>query len=279
MVNHFIPENLNEALKYLYTGTFQVFAGGTDLMVQNRTWAEVAVPFPKNMLFCAHLPELKGITRVNDRVEIGSMTTLEEILNHPLVPSLLKKAIGEMASPGIRHVATIGGNIGNASPAGDTLPVLIILDAWVELRSMASSRMILVKDLVIGPKKTSMHPEEMMISINIPIHSFSKEMYVKIGGRRADAISKVSFVGVCDIEEGSISDLRLAFGAVGKTVIRDESVEGAWEQVPVEELKSHFWRLEKMLDPLIQPIDDQRSTKHYRKTVAMNLLRDFINQL
>lgn len=279
MVKHVIPESLSEALKYLYQGDFIIFAGGTDLMVQNRTWADVSLTFPKNVLYCAKLPELNGIECRKDRIEIGAMTPLETILNHQSVPALLKTAISEMASPAIRHVATLGGNIGNASPAGDTLPVLILLDAWVELRSMASSRMVLVKDLIIGPRKTILHPEEMIVKICIPTHSFTKEKYVKVGGRKADAISKVSFAAVCDMEDGIILDLRVAFGAVAKTVVRDETAEGAWEHMPVAELRTHVWRIVDMYDPLIQPIDDQRSDKHYRKTVAINLLKDFVDQL
>ncbi|MDD3127086.1 MAG: FAD binding domain-containing protein [Candidatus Izemoplasmatales bacterium] len=279
MVKHIIPDTLSEALKYLYQGDFQVFAGGTDLMVQNRSWSETSIEFTKNMLYCFNLQELKGITAIDGRIEIGAMTPLETIMNHPDVPSLLSEAIGEMASPAIRHIATLAGNIGNASPAGDSLPVLILYDAWVELRNMAGFRMILLKDLIIGPRKTVMHPEEMIVKIVIPKHRFDFERFVKVGGRKADAISKVSFAGAVDIEDGKIADLRLTFGAVGKTVVRNETVEGAWIGMTISELKNGIWRLIDMYDPLILPIDDQRSNKHYRKTVAINLLRDFVDQL
>jgi xanthine dehydrogenase FAD-binding subunit len=279
MVKHLTPETLSEALKYLYSGDFQVFAGGTDLMVQNRSWAETPVEFKKNMLYCFHLPELKGIEVQKDRIEIGAMTPLETILAHPAVPNLLRSAIGEMASPAIRHVATLAGNIGNASPAGDTLPVLVLLDAWVELRCMAGTRMVLVHDLITGPRTTIMHPEEMIIKIGIPLHSFTKETFVKVGARKADALSKISFCAAADLEKGIVNDLRITFGAVAKTVVRDETNEGAWEGSTLEQLKTGVWRLLDMYDKLIQPIDDQRSDKHYRKTVALNLLKDFIEQL
>ena len=279
MVKHIIPETLSEALKYLYQGDFQIIAGGTDLMVQNRSWSETPVNFTKNMLYCFDLLELKGINIIDGRVEIGAMTTLETIMNHPGVPSLLCQAIGEMASPAIRHVATLAGNIGNASPAGDSLPVLILYDAWVELRNMAGFRMILLKDLIVGPRKTAMHPEEMIVKIVIPIHNFDFESFIKVGGRKADAIAKVSFAGAVEIEDDKIADIRLTFGAVGKTVIRNETAEGAWIGMTIAELKTGIWRLIDMYNQLIQPIDDQRSNKYYRKTVAINLMKDFINRL
>ncbi len=157
MVEHRIPENLNEALKLLYRGDYQVMAGGTDLMVQRRSLSDTPVDFSKNIVYCAHLPELRGVRKEPHRVEIGAMTPLEDLLHHPDVPSLLRRAIAEMASPAIRHVATLGGNIVNASPAGDTLPVLYLLDAWAELRSLAGSRMILIRDLITGPRTLKIH--------------------------------------------------------------------------------------------------------------------------
>lgn len=279
MVEHRIPENLNEALKFLYRGDFKVIAGGTDLMVQHRTWAETPIAFPKNMLYCFNLPELKGIHREGNRIEIGSMTPLEEIRNHPDVPSLLRRAILEMASPAIRHVATLGGNIGNASPAGDSLPVLYLLDAWVELRNMAGMRMILLRDLITGPREIKIHSEEIITKIVIPESRFTAETFVKVGGRKADAISKISFAAAADIQDGIILDLRFAFGAVAPTVVREETIEGAWIGGTLAELKTGVWRLIDMFQPLIRPIDDQRSDKHYRKQIAINLLRDFVISL
>ncbi|HRY77590.1 MAG TPA: FAD binding domain-containing protein [Candidatus Izemoplasmatales bacterium] len=279
MVEHRIPENLNEALKLLYHGDYQVMAGGTDLMVQRRSLSDTPLDFPKNMVYCAHLQELRGIRKEAHRVEIGAMTPLEDLLCHPEVPSLLRRAIGEMASPAIRHVATLGGNIANASPAGDTLPVLYLLDAWAELRSLAGSRMILIRDLITGPRALKIHPEEMLTKIGIPEMHFSHETFVKVGGRQADAISKVSLAAAADIVEGKVSDLRIAFGAVAPTVVRDETLEGAWEGATLSELKVGVWRLLDMYVPLIRPIDDQRSGKHYRHQVALNLLRDFIESL
>jgi len=279
MVNHVIPENLSEALKYLYQGDYQVIAGGTDLMVQNRTWSETPIDFKKNMLYCFNLTELKGIEVHRDLVEIGAMTPLEDIMNHPGVPELVRKTLAEIASPAIRHVATLSGNIGNASPAGDSLPVLILLDAFVELRTMAGFRNILLRDLITGPRQTGMHPEEMITKIWIPTHRFTRETFVKVGGRKADAISKISFAAAIDITDGIIEDFRITFGAVAKTIVRDDAIEAAWTGSTIAELKTGMWRLIDMVDPLIQPIDDQRSNKHYRKTVAINLLKDFIERL
>lgn len=278
-MEHLIPETLHEALKALYLGEAKVVGGGTDLMVQHRSPAGTPAAFPKTMVFCANLPELRGIRKEGNRIEIGSMTPLETILGDPLCPSLLREAIGQVASPAIRHVATLGGNIANASPAGDTLPVLYLMDAWVELRNLAGLRMILLKDLIEGPRRLKIHPEEMITKIAIPEAPFTSQTFVKVGGRVADAISKVSFAAAAEIDSGHVRDFRFAFGAVGPTVMRDETAEGAWIGASVAELKNGVWRLLDMADPLIRPIDDQRSDKHYRRQVARNLLKDFVEKL
>lgn len=278
-MEHLIPENLHEALKALYLGDAKIVAGGTDLMVQHRGPAGTPVAFPKTMIFAANLPELRGIRKEGNRVEIGSMTPLETILRDPLCPVLLREALAVTASPAIRHVATLGGNIANASPAGDSLPVLYLLDAWVELRNLAGLRMILLKDLIEGPRRLRMHQEEMITKIVIPESQFTAQTFVKVGGRAADAISKVSFAAAAEIEAGYVRDFRFAFGAVGPTVMRDETAEGAWIGGSLAELKNGVWRLLDMAEPLLRPIDDQRSDKHYRRQVAKNLLKDFVEKL
>jgi CO/xanthine dehydrogenase FAD-binding subunit len=105
----------------------------------------------------------------------------------------------------------------------------------------------------------------MMTKIGIPDFRFTQETFVKVGGRRADAISKVSLAAAADFTDGVVSDLRIAFGAVAPTVVRDETLEGAWEGASLSELKVGVWRLLDMYQPLIRPIDDQRSGKHYRQ--------------
>jgi len=279
MVKHVIPKSLDEAVEYLYDGSYQVIAGGTDLMVQKRSTAETAPQFANNLLFVFNLDELKYVNK-NDRcVHIGSMTSLETILHEKDAPNILKEVIYEMASPAIRNLATLAGNIGNASPAGDSLVPLYLLDAQIVLFSKNQFRHLPIEKLIIGPRKTGIRNDEIIKEIAIPIQDFTKTKWTKVGGRQADAISKVSFLGAVKIEKGIVQDFRVAFGAVYKTVVRSREIEKEYRNLSISEFKKRREEISKRYEELILPIDDQRSSSEYRKKVAMNMLNDFITNL
>jgi xanthine dehydrogenase FAD-binding subunit len=279
MVRHIIPESLHSALSYLNEGTFQVVAGGTDLMIQKRNTAGTLPRFEKDMLYLANLTELQYVRKIQSSIHIGATTTLEDIMENHLTPDLLKKVIQEMASPAIRHVATLAGNIGNASPAGDSLVALYLLDTRIVVASLLEEREIPIQQFIKGVKKTTLAPNEMIREIVIPVHSFDAIVWQKVGGRRADAISKVSFAGAYRLEDGKVNDVRLAFGAISTTIIRDRQIER--DIMGTESLKTEAY-LQQITDKyalLMSPIDDQRSSKEYRKTVAINLAKSFLKKL
>ncbi len=276
MVKHIIPNNLREALNFLKEGTMILMGGGTDLMIQKRNTAGTPPRFDKNVLYLANLKELNYIKAVSNELCIGAETPLETILESKMTPSLLKKVIGEMASPGIRHTATLAGNIANASPAGDGIAVLYALDARLVLASAHEERTIPIEDFIIGVRKTVLKPDELIKEIRLPKEIFNQEKWAKVGGRKADAISKVSFVGAVKIEDHKVQDVRLAFGAIGPTVIRSRKLEKMLQNRHVSEIKSDVMNLLQHFDTLFSPIDDQRSNKDYRRQVANNLARDFI---
>ncbi|MCK5387986.1 MAG: FAD binding domain-containing protein, partial [Candidatus Izimaplasma sp.] len=184
-----------------------------------------------------------------------------------------------MASPAIRNMATIGGNIGNASPAGDSLPVLYVLNALVVLKSIESIREVPIEELITGPGRKAMQKNEIITEVKIPINGFTSSVFNKIGGRKADAISKVSFAGVAKVKNNLVQDFRVAFGAVGPTVVRMKELEIDLIGQTVDEVKQDLHKILNKFGEFIKPIDDQRSNKEYRKTVAINLLKSFIEEL
>jgi len=279
MVKHVIPKNLQEALNCLYTSDYHVIAGGTDLMIQKRNTADLPPLFNFNMIYLFNLEELKYVIKEETQIRIGSMTSLETLLHHEDVPQLLKDVIKEMASPGIRNMATLAGNIANASPAGDSLVALYLLDALVVLSSVNQNRYLPIEKVIVGPRKTVIQNNELIKEIVIPINTFSKTSWVKVGGRLADAISKVSFAGAVTIEDDRITDFRIALGAVYMTVVRNRSIEKMYKKLSVDSFKKMTPNILDQYQELIKPIDDQRSNKAYRMQVALNIIKDFIDKI
>ena len=204
------------------------------------------------------------------------MTT---ILEHVDTPILLKKSIDIIASPALRNIATVAGNIGNASPAGDTLPILYALNAKIVLLSKDSTRTLPIEEVITGPRKTVMQKDELIKEIILPIQTFTATSFVKVGGRKADAISKVSFTGAVTIKEDMITDIRIAFGAVAPVVVRNREIENSMIDMSPAQIKENMQDIVSSYEIFIRPIDDQRSNKKYRKQVAINLLNDFLLNL
>jgi len=278
MVRHIIPTSLNEALTYLSEGTFKIMAGGTDLMIQKRSSAGLPPKIGQDVLYLFNLAELRYIKTEANYFKIGAMTPLEDVYHHPATPQLLKQVIYEMASPGIRHMATIAGNIGNASPAGDSLVALYVLDALVKLASTSGTRLVPISDVIIGVRKTIIRPDELISEILIPINQFDVIVWRKVGGRRADAISKVSFAALIKKQNDIISDMRIAFGAVSTTVIRNRQIEVEMQGFSQQDLIAKLPDILKKYGEIINPIDDQRSSAKYRHGVAINMVRHLIEK-
>ena len=278
MVEHFIPKTLEDALSILNDKEVTIIAGGTDLMVQRRKWANTAPKFDSTMNII-HLKELDYIKEESDFVRIGSTTSLATILKSDNTPLLLKKAIREIASPALRNVATIAGNIGNASPAGDTLPILYVLDAKIQLVSKSNQRVLPIDEVILGPRRTVLHKDEMIKEIILPKKIFTETVFKKVGGRKADAISKLSFTGAVSLKDTVIEDFRVAFGAVGPVMVRVKDIEKTLIGKTVDEAHDLVFDILAEYEPFITPIDDQRSNKIYRKEVSLNLLRDFLKSL
>jgi CO/xanthine dehydrogenase FAD-binding subunit len=278
MVNHFLPTSKQEALEILSKHNVDIIAGGTDLMVQRRTWANTPPKFEHTMNIM-HIKDLQKIEVIKGELHIGSTVSLTDVYNHSSTPELMKRAIYDIASPALRNLATIAGNIGNASPAGDTLPILYALNARVVLESSTKRREVPIEDVIVGPRKTTIQTNELITTIILPLEDFDTLSFVKVGGRKADAISKVSFTGAAKREDNMIKDIRICFGAVAPVIVRNKDIERRLIGLPVSEINEQLTDIIEAYKPWIRPIDDQRSNKDYRTIVAINLLTDFLQTL
>ncbi len=274
-----IPKSLAEALEYLDKKKYKILAGGTDLLIQNRNHTSLPIGFKEDVMYVAGIEELDYIKTDEANVYIGATMTLEKLLANELTPKLLRETILEMASPAIRNTGTLAGNIGNASPAGDSLVPMYLLDAKVKLQSKSCQRIILLKDFILGPRKIDLDEKEMITEIIIPQQKFSSAYFVKVGPRLSDAISKLSFAAAYTEENGVIKDIRMSFGAVYMTVVRSRELEEKLIGKTIKEIKNMEDEIVAMYLPLIKPINDQRSNIAYRKRVSENLIRDFIAKL
>ena len=277
MIQHFIPSNLNEALEILSKHNCFILAGGTDLMVQKHVSTGVLPHFEKDILYVMDLKELDYINLDSDKnIHIGASTRFIEIEESPLVPEIYKKVIREIASPNIRNMVTMAGNIANASPAGDSIVPLVLNDADVVLVSINGERTVSVNDFILGVRKIDRKPDEMIKEIVLKPQELNY-FYKKVGSRKAESITKVSFLGAYRVEDGIIKDFRVAFGSVAIKVVRNTKVEKKYIGKSVKELKVN--QVVQDYAKLIAPITDQRSNKEYRHKVAMNLLKKFLVDL
>ena len=276
MVKHYIPQTLKEALEVLNAHDCYIMAGGTDLMVVKHQRSGLIPNFDKDVCYIANLDELQYIYEDEKGVHIGAGTKFSDIEENELVPEIIKQIIHELASPNIRNMATMAGNIANASPAGESIVGLYLLDAELELVNINGSRMMPIKDFIFGVRKIHRESNELIKEIFIPHHDDLNTYWRKVGSRAAESISKITFAGGYEVENGIVKDLRMAFGSVSITCVRDRKIEEKYIGMSVEELHNHVEDVLSDMGKYVTPITDQRSTKEYRFKVAMNILKDFI---
>lgn len=279
MVNCFTPSTLKEALKFIKNEDTHIFAGGTDLMVKKKSWSGLVPSFNKTVVFVNKLDELKNIVIEEKYLRIGAACTFSDIITSDKTPEYLKEVSLSIASPAIRNIATIGGNICNASPAADILPPLYAVGAMVVLENVDGDRRLPIDNFILGPGKTVIKPGEILREILIPVKKFSSFYYKKVGTRKSTALSKLSFFGFINIKEGNMEDIGIAFGAVAPTIVVSREIENRLRGIKISELKNINQDIIDEYEKLIKPIDDQRSTAEYRKQVAVNLLVDFLKSI
>lgn len=275
MVGYY-PKTLKEALKFRQElESSLIISGGTDAMVVKKTAPHV--------IFINDIEELKKVTFDNNKIVIGAAANYKDLIADRNIPEILKMAMRQIASPGIRNAGTVGGNICNASPAGDTLPVLYALSAIIIKAKLKGDEVLEIRmpieEFILGIRKIALEADEMVIGIEVPKSSYesmTKSVFEKAGARAADAISKLSFTGLLKVSNDRIEDIRIAFGSVSVTTIRRTEIENEIIGKSIEELEEMKEKILNSYNEFIRPIDDQRSTAVYRKKVCRNLLNDFL---
>lgn len=275
-VRCYVAESLEEALEIRKNTGAIPLAGGTDLMVQHYQGVDLSPEFSKPIVIISSIEELKGIAPLEDgSVEIKALTTSAEIANSELVPPLVRRAASLMGAISLRNSATIGGNIGNASPKGDLPQPLILLDAEVVLKSVDGERRMLLDTFIKGAKKTELRDDEILYSVIVKPLEFTYWLYHKIGTRRANAISKLSLSAACVVEDGMIKDFRASSGAAGPKVARSREVEDLLIGKNIEQLnglkESFLDEYNKILSPHAMP--------EWRRNATRRMLSSFIDAI
>lgn len=269
------PTSLQGAYRLLTGGLLRPIAGGTDVMVQ--ITGELGEP-PRRILDLWHLDELRGIARDGDDLVLGALTTYTELRRSRLVSEFLPELAEAAATIGaaqIQNRGTLGGNIANASPAGDTLPLLLAVDATIVAGSARGERNVAAHDFWTGYRQTALDPDELVVRVRIPLATDRQLRFRKIGTRRAQAISKVVMaLAWRPTAEGSWQDVRLALGSVAERPIRAWETEQILEGAEPSERTAD--RAMASLAAEIHPIDDVRSTAAYRLAVATRVLHRLI---
>lgn len=278
MVSAYRPKDIDDALHAMEGGA-TVLAGCTDLMVKRKAATGVLPAITGKVVMVGHLEEMRRIRVEDGSLIIGAAASISSVIESGIVPEHVKAPLALIGSPAIRNAGTLGGNIVNASPAGDSLPMLYALDAELSISSVRGSRRIAVHDFITGPGRTDIGADEILTEIAIPLWRPDGYIFRKAGQRRANAIAKISLYGIFRRCEGKLADLRLAFGAVGPTVIRVRAAELAMEGRAPSKSKEDMARALEMLADAIRPIDDLRSNREYRKKVALNLAGCFLEEV
>jgi OHCU decarboxylase len=258
-------------------GTWLPIAGGTDVMVQ---YAAGKLPARK-LVSIWNLPELRHIDVDTGEIRIGAGCTYTDLRQHDVVERefpLLTTAARWTGGIANQNRGTIGGNIVNASPAADSLPALLVYEAEVILVSVRGERRAPYVAFHTGYKQTLLAPDELIRAVCLP-RQFSG--YVtharKVGARNAQAISKVCIAALGRLRNSLVEDVRIALGSVAPVPLRLRETERA---VKGRSIDSDLLRTaRKAATDEIHPIDDIRSTARYRRTVAGNLVVEFLNRL
>jgi CO/xanthine dehydrogenase FAD-binding subunit len=256
-------------------------AGGTDVMV--RITGEIGEP-PARLLDLWRLDELRGIASDGEAITLGALTTYTDIRRSAACREHLPALVDAAATIGaaqIQNRGTLGGNIANASPAGDTLPVLLALDAEIVVGGPRGERTIPAADFWVAYRRTALAPDELILRVRIPVAGGREARFRKIGTRRAQAISKVVMaLAWRESDVGSSrtwSDVRLALGSVADRPIRVLETEAVLEgAAPTPETADEA---AAALASEISPIDDVRSTADYRRAVAARVLHRLIRDV
>jgi CO/xanthine dehydrogenase FAD-binding subunit len=270
------PRSLEEALEILVQrgGAVRPMAGGTDCLVEAKDGKR-----DRGALFdLTAVPELSGIEEEEHHLRIGATATHAEMMASPLLhryAPALPVGCSWVGGPQIRNRGTLGGNLANGSPAGDTIPALYVADAVVQVVSVSSRRDIPVAEFFLGPRQTVLASDELILGVRIPKRTGVRASFLRLGQRQAQAISKVSVAVAMTFKQGRPDWVRVALGAVAPTVVRAPRTEAAL-------LEGGYDGMRKALAAVAEearPIDDMRSSREYRRAMTAILLQRAIRTI
>ncbi len=244
-----------------------VLAGGTDLMV----FVESGAMTLNGVLNIWGCEGLSGIASNDDGVRIGAMSTWRDVRASALMPDALRECAATVGAAQIQNRGTVGGNIVNGSPAGDSLPLWLALDAQFEVASVDGSRRIEASEFWTGYRQNATQPNELLVAVHITPVEGDNLHFRKVGTRMAQAISKVVLGGRIRRDGERITEARVALGSVAATPVRLPTVEAALVAGEGLNAAEHVQRD-------ISPIDDIRSTSDYRMSVAKRIVQSWIGQ-
>lgn len=278
---YFAPQKIEEALEILsrYGKETKVIAGGTDLLVQyyDRLY-EI-----NSWLDLKNISGLKKIRINKNQMEIGAMVTHTQIEKSEDIKKyfpILGQAAADIGSPQIRNRGTVGGNIVNASPAGDLLAPLMAYDAKFRLLSIQGEKIVPAEEFFIGPKKTILEPTQLLARIILPLPSErTYGSWIKIGKRKALIIATITLALVVEMAEDNktVKDVRTCLGSVAPTPIEIKEVGEKMIGKKFSELD--FSQLGQIVEDKVSPIDDIRGTREYRKDVAKNIMINALEEI
>jgi len=273
------PENKEEALKILEEERVNAFivAGCTNVLPD----IKVKKLNPKILVDITGIEELRGVDKKKDKICIGPLTTIAELINSELIlkeGKILIQAAQEFADPLVRNSATIGGNLVTASPAADMAVPLLTLDAIIKIENVRQKREVKIKDFFLGPSKTVLQDDEMIVGIEFEQSDINKNGYfIKLGQRKAMAIAIASLALNLEVKQNKIIQTRIAMGSVAPIPIRLTGVE---EFLKNKEIKNGL--IEEAINKVseeVNPISDIRASEEYRRYISGILFKRAFEKL
>ncbi len=275
--DYFSPSSLSETLTLLknYKGRARLLAGGTDLLVKMKKRAVL----PVVIVDLNRITELSFIELAGDHLHIGGLTRLAAIRESSLVKEkapALAEAVSVLASSQVRNRATIGGNLCNASPAADTAPPLLALDASVKLKSTDGERIVPLSQFFLGPEQTVANPDEALTAVIIPLQE-GASTFIKFGKRKAFTLSVASAAAFARVNNGKFEEVRVALGAVTPTPMRGQKVEEALKGKDASE--ENIEKAAELVKEECCPISDVRASAEYRKQMSYVLTKRVLRKV
>lgn len=270
---YFTPTSVQEALRLLaeYGPQARVIAGGTDLLLE----LERGVRRASVLIDISRTPGLDGIALEGNEVRLGPLVTHNRLVASPVVVDRLfplAQAAWSVGAPAIRNRGTLGGNLITASPANDTIAPLMALGATLVLRSLRGERRVPIHEFYRGVRQVDMAPDEMLVEVQVPAMAPGERgVFLKLGLRRALAISVVNVAAVVRLEDGIVTRARIALGSVAPTVIRAREAEGVLVGSPLS--PEQVEEAANLAARAAVPIDDIRAGAEYRREMVRTLVR------